>query len=197
MISGRERVESSKGTHPHDDEDLSSLTSTGGVMYRTAYSIVQRAAVASTSPSAGQRAWHVGKHVNQQTRTSSSDSAILVFGASTDVGKTIISAGLCRAALAKDQRVAYIKPVQTGRELDEYFVREYTNPQDSRDIQCHTLFRWRSRVSPHLATTVDGKQVLGVATITFNIHCDVHDCTPRFCRRRFQIKIFAASYRPS
>jgi dethiobiotin synthetase len=64
---------------------------------------------------------------------------------STDVGKTIISGGLCRAALAASYRVCYIKPVQTGsrksltnaantrnaisgRELDEFFVREYTNP---------------------------------------------------------------------
>jgi hypothetical protein len=51
----------------------------------------------------------------------------LVFGCNTDVGKTIITAGLCRAALSLAYKVHYIKPVQTG-EMDEYFVNFYANP---------------------------------------------------------------------
>ena len=31
-----------------------------------------------------------------------------------DVGKTIISAGISRAALKKKNKVCYIKPIQTG-----------------------------------------------------------------------------------
>lgn len=60
------------------------------------------------------------------------------------MGKTIICAGMCRAALARGQRVAYIKPVQAGQELDEYFVREYTNPEGNKDIICETIFRSNS-----------------------------------------------------
>ena len=37
-----------------------------------------------------------------------------VFGASTDVGKTILTSGLVRASAAKKNRVFYLKPVSTG-----------------------------------------------------------------------------------
>ena len=37
-----------------------------------------------------------------------------VFGANTDVGKTILTTGLVRASAAKQNRVFYLKPVSTG-----------------------------------------------------------------------------------
>jgi dethiobiotin synthetase/adenosylmethionine--8-amino-7-oxononanoate aminotransferase len=37
-----------------------------------------------------------------------------VFGANTDVGKTILTSGLVRASAAKKNRVFYLKPVSTG-----------------------------------------------------------------------------------
>jgi len=37
-----------------------------------------------------------------------------VFGANTDVGKTILTAGLVRASTAKKKRAFYLKPVSTG-----------------------------------------------------------------------------------
>lgn len=37
-----------------------------------------------------------------------------IFGANTDVGKTIISTALARASLAKADRVIYLKPVSSG-----------------------------------------------------------------------------------
>ena len=39
---------------------------------------------------------------------------LLLFGANTDVGKTVCAAGLVRAALRRDERALYVKPVQTG-----------------------------------------------------------------------------------
>jgi dethiobiotin synthetase/adenosylmethionine--8-amino-7-oxononanoate aminotransferase len=44
-----------------------------------------------------------------------------VFGANTDVGKTILTAGLVRASAAKKKRVFYLKPVSTGplRDADD------------------------------------------------------------------------------
>ena len=41
-----------------------------------------------------------------------------VFGANTDVGKTILTAGLVRASAAKKNCVFYLKPVSTGRIQD-------------------------------------------------------------------------------
>ncbi|KAJ3345110.1 hypothetical protein HDU83_004408, partial [Entophlyctis luteolus] len=42
----------------------------------------------------------------------------LVFAANTDLGKTLLSAALCRTAAAAAARVAYIKPIQTGYPAD-------------------------------------------------------------------------------
>ena len=81
----------------------------------------------------------------------------MIFGSSTDVGKTIVAAGVCRAALSRARKVCYIKPVQTG-ELDEYFVSLYTNPQGICDMFLRTLHHWSSSMSPHLASRVNAHE---------------------------------------
>ena len=47
-----------------------------------------------------------------------------VFGANTDVGKTILTSGLVRASAAKKNRVFYLKPVSTGplEDADDEYV---------------------------------------------------------------------------
>ena len=47
-----------------------------------------------------------------------------IFGANTDVGKTLLSSALVRASAAKDQNVFYLKPVSTGpmEDADDEFV---------------------------------------------------------------------------
>jgi len=47
-----------------------------------------------------------------------------VFGANTDVGKTIITTALIRASLLNTNRVFYLKPVSTGapRDADDEYV---------------------------------------------------------------------------
>ena len=79
---------------------------------------------------------------------------VMIFGSSTGVGKTIVSAGVCRAALSRERKVCYIKPLQTG-ELDEYFVNFYTNPQGINDIFLRTLHHWSSSMPPHLAAAAE------------------------------------------
>ncbi|CAM9611581.1 unnamed protein product [Chrysoparadoxa australica] len=66
-----------------------------------------------------------------------------VYGANTDVGKTIVSGGLCRAAAAS----SYIKPVQTGEDSDGDWIRRHCGPK----VACSTLHHYSSPVSPHLA----------------------------------------------
>lgn len=41
-------------------------------------------------------------------------TAVQVYGANTDVGKTIISTVLCNAALQADAKPAFLKPLSTG-----------------------------------------------------------------------------------
>ena len=51
-----------------------------------------------------------------------------VFGANTDVGKTVISAGLLKAHLSSGvspNAIHYIKPIQTGSITDAAFMSRY------------------------------------------------------------------------
>jgi predicted GTPase len=55
---------------------------------------------------------------------------VQIFGANTDVGKTVVAAGLCRAAVAAGlppEHVRYIKPLQTGGD-DADIVRRLSSP---------------------------------------------------------------------
>ena len=96
----------------------------------------------------------------------------LVFGANTDVGKTVVAAGLARARLLKaataasDAAVAspathYIKPLQCGGS-DEGWVRRHaeitstaTDLTPISSYSAQTLFRWEMASSPHLASRVE------------------------------------------
>lgn len=81
---------------------------------------------------------------------------MMVFGAGTDVGKTIICAGLSMAALHANRRVCYIKPVQTGS-LDEYFIQLYCNPRGISDIFVRTLHHWKINAAAHVANKAQRK----------------------------------------
>lgn len=81
----------------------------------------------------------------------------LLFGANTDVGKSVISSGLVRAAAAASANyggcklpVNYIKPLQCGGS-DESFVL-LNNDRRMNDIRCQTLFSWKTPASPHLVS---------------------------------------------
>lgn len=81
-------------------------------------------------------------------------NAIMIFGSSTDVGKTIISAGILQSALQFGYTSCYLKPVQTG-DLDEYFVQLYTNPRGTSDITLRTIYHWSTAKSPHIAASLN------------------------------------------
>ncbi|CAM9536742.1 unnamed protein product [Pylaiella littoralis] len=88
-----------------------------------------------------------------------SDHVIQVFGANTDVGKTVITAGLLRAAAMQGLRPSYIKPVQAGSPTDASFVaRHAVTSGVSSSLLCRTstLFDYTDPVSPHLAAERDG-----------------------------------------
>jgi bifunctional dethiobiotin synthetase / adenosylmethionine---8-amino-7-oxononanoate aminotransferase len=83
----------------------------------------------------------------------------LIFGSNTDVGKTVISAGLVKTSLKKGGPVHYIKPLQCGGS-DEAFVNKYAAGSTAA-----TLFSWDTPASPHVASIKENspqsdKQVL-------------------------------------
>ncbi|KAG0265394.1 hypothetical protein BG011_004779 [Mortierella polycephala] len=82
--------------------------------------------------------------------------AYQVFAANTNVGKTIFSTGLVRAAAAlsigadkKKQKAFYLKPVQTGYPVDSdaRHVKAYAPL-----VQTSQLYAYKDPVSPHIAT---------------------------------------------
>lgn len=94
----------------------------------------------------------------------------LLFGANTDVGKSVVSTGIVRAAAAastssqqQHTSVNYIKPLQCGGSDESFVLRHHRDDDEKRtndsngkqtdfDIKCETLFRWETPASPHLAS---------------------------------------------
>ncbi|KAI1174871.1 bifunctional dethiobiotin synthetase/adenosylmethionine-8-amino-7-oxononanoate aminotransferase [Nemania sp. FL0916] len=73
-----------------------------------------------------------------------------IYGANTDVGKTIVSSILCNASrrIWKNEATAYLKPVSTGpeNEADDNHVKKFT-----KDVAQRTLYQYGLAVSPHIA----------------------------------------------
>ncbi|EXJ96009.1 hypothetical protein A1O1_01135 [Capronia coronata CBS 617.96] len=78
-----------------------------------------------------------------------------VYGANTDVGKTIVSTILCRALQrrASPNGLLYLKPVSTGpqAEADDRHIRQYVPGINSKCIS-----QFSRPLSPHLAAKLDG-----------------------------------------
>lgn len=119
---------------------------------RTATQLAPRATARAfaTRPSAGGRASPAPRH-----------RAHLLFGANTDVGKSVVAAGLVRAAAASPDRAHYVKPLQCGGS-DASFVSRHLLPDDDDGedgARCETLHRWETPASPHLASRWEGLPV--------------------------------------
>ena len=109
-------------------------------------------------------------HVSNEPRhlsVSANHRSHLIFGANTEVGKTIVSAGLVRASLMRtggrgretaEPSTHYIKPLQTGGEnIDQSFVERYCERLTTEDLDARTLFQWNHALSPHKASILENK----------------------------------------
>lgn len=87
-----------------------------------------------------------------------------IFGANTDVGKTVLTSALVQASYERQTKsdykttsstaTHYIKPLQCGGS-DESFIRRYAPGLSSSK----TLFDWKTPVSPHFASRIENKPV--------------------------------------
>ncbi|KAJ7187133.1 PLP-dependent transferase [Mycena filopes] len=78
-----------------------------------------------------------------------------IFGANTDVGKTILTTALVRASAALKNEVFYLKPISTGpiEDADDEHIRRHCGaPKDRVHTDC--LYRFHVPVSPHLAAQI-------------------------------------------
>jgi len=97
-----------------------------------------------------------------------------IFGANTDVGKTIFATALVRTSAHRDHNVLYLKPVSTGDvgDADDLYeavcptientdrfigrhVRRFSGSSSDR-VEAACLFRFNEPVSPHLAVLRQG-----------------------------------------
>ena len=107
----------------------------------------------------------IRKLINSQNRNH------LIFGSNTDVGKTIMTAGLVNACIRRKKKISmqnnhnkmrkvqYIKPLQCGGS-DQSFVDSFVSKQSQKEFLevqyvSHILHRWESFASPHLASIVE------------------------------------------
>ncbi|KAL7482644.1 hypothetical protein ACHAW6_012891 [Cyclotella cf. meneghiniana] len=96
-----------------------------------------------------------------------------IFGANTDVGKSIVSTGLVRAAAAceDNQLVSYIKPLQCGGSDEAFVLRHDRHNQgfsgsSAPKLNCRTLFSWNTPASPHLASRWENLPISNNEVIT-------------------------------
>ena len=72
----------------------------------------------------------------------------IVFGANTEVGKTLCSAALIRAGLRRFGRAAYLKPLQNGRRRRPRRRRGPVERYNADGLgHCDTLHAWRASVT--------------------------------------------------
>ncbi|KAG6828674.1 hypothetical protein H0H92_007089 [Tricholoma furcatifolium] len=86
-----------------------------------------------------------------------------VFGANTDVGKTILTTALVRAS-ATNHNVFYLKPVSTGNlsDADDSHIRAYAA---SKRVSAHCLYQYDEPVSPHLAAQLSNRPAVSDETL--------------------------------
>jgi len=94
----------------------------------------------------------------------------LIFGANTDVGKSVVSGGLVQASLQRTT-VHYIKPLQCGGSDQAFMERNVKSSHNQ--LETHTLFYWDTPASPHTASRLENKpasdkQVLSALQSTLN-----------------------------
>ncbi|ATY66051.1 dethiobiotin synthetase [Cordyceps militaris] len=87
-----------------------------------------------------------------------------VFGANTEVGKTVFTTLLCKSAKRhwQQENVSFLKPVSTGplNEADDHHIKKFTT-----GIHHHTLLQYGIPVSPHTAALASGELIPSDASV--------------------------------
>ena len=91
---------------------------------------------------------------------------LFVTATSTGIGKTVISALLCRLFSEVYNKVSYYKPVQTGgvyingeiRSPDLEFVSRYNS--DKKNIYYQSDYLFTKPASPHLSASIEDREIV-------------------------------------
>ena len=90
---------------------------------------------------------------------------IFIIGTDTEVGKTVVSAGLMHLLLGNKYNAAYFKPVASGQVLlsgsyksaDAAFVKTVSG--FAEDLKNITPFSFKNALAPHFAARLEGRSV--------------------------------------
>ncbi|PWN39503.1 PLP-dependent transferase [Ceraceosorus guamensis] len=93
-----------------------------------------------------------------------------IFGANTDVGKSIFATALCLASQRAEEEVHYLKPVSTGpdHEADEGHIHRF-----APGVHASTLVQYGEAVSPHLAAARSGRAIPSDAQLVYDTHAHI------------------------
>ncbi|KAJ7207879.1 PLP-dependent transferase [Mycena pura] len=107
-----------------------------------------------------------------------------IFGANTDVGKTILTAALARASAALRNEVFYLKPISTGamQDADDEHIKRYCGAFKNR-VHTECLYRFHAPVSPHLAAQLaagdESHKIVSDSTFINTVSSYVQRCASR------------------
>lgn len=82
---------------------------------------------------------------------------LFVSGTDTGIGKTVLSAALCRDARGQGREVVYFKPVQTGLRAGEYGDRDFV--EEAAGIPAFEGERYAAPLAPAAAAREEGRTV--------------------------------------
>ncbi|KAK7039352.1 PLP-dependent transferase [Favolaschia claudopus] len=107
-----------------------------------------------------------------------------IFGANTDVGKTILTTALVRASAALKNEVFYLKPISTGpmEDADDEHIKRHSSAfKDKVHTEC--LYRFHVPVSPHLAAQLaagdESQKIVSDNTFINTVSSYVRRCASR------------------
>ncbi|KAJ7472139.1 PLP-dependent transferase [Mycena latifolia] len=107
-----------------------------------------------------------------------------IFGANTDVGKTILTTALVRGSAALKNDAFYLKPISTGpiEDADDEHINRHSGPSKGR-IHTECLYRFHVPVSPHLAAQLaageESQKIVSDKTFINSIASHVRRCASR------------------
>ena len=93
---------------------------------------------------------------------------LVITGTGTEIGKTIVTAAIAAVAAAQGQRVAVVKPAQTGITADEEgdidVVRRLSGVTD-----VHELVRYADPLAPASAARREGRTAMSIAELAAGV----------------------------
>lgn len=89
------------------------------------------------------------------------DRNLFITATNTGIGKTVISALICKALLSRNEKVAYYKPIQTGSSQNISSDCAFLNSlfKDNDNFQSYSTYLFKEPASPHYASFIDNYSI--------------------------------------